>query len=271
MIEDIGVEDFLNEDPSNKIFIYNNSIYGVGKSVIDNYLADENKKYDNTFVECNEPTPPSSPPKLHTVDTKNMYFSLKNFIMVVEGFVLLKKLIDVLKSNDRVFILEPERVLGHMASIQTTSRNPYIMSAFHCQEGTEGLTLYKIKKVSFKPEEPSVPVQIEEPRFSLQNPEKIRRSRDRNPNIRREMDRRSRSRSRDRNPNRSREMDRRSRSRSRERDRTPEQRDRTSDRRRDRTPEHRYPRRGGYKKSKTSKKRMVKNESTIKPKVCPNN
>jgi hypothetical protein len=271
MIEDIGVEEFLKDDPSNKIFIYNNSIYGVGKSVIDNYLADENKKYDNTFVECNEPTPPSSPPKLHTVDTKNMYFSLKNFIMVVEGFVLLKKLIDVLKSNDRVFILEPERVLGHMASIQTTSRNPYIMSAFHCQEGTEGLTLYKIKKVSFKPEESSVPVQIEEPRFSLQNPEQIRRSRsrDRNPNRRREMDRRSRSRSRDRNPNISREMNRRSRSRSRERDRTPEQSDRTSDRRRDRTPEHRYPRRGGYKKSKTSKKRNGKKRIYNKTKSMP--
>jgi len=174
-----------------------------------------------------------------------MYFSLKNFIMVAEGFVLLKKLIDALTSNERVFILEPERVMGHMASIQTTSRNPYIMSAFHCQEGTEGLTLYKIKKVSFKPEEPSVPVQIEEPRNSLQNPEQIRRSR-----------------SRDRNPNRSREMDRRSRSRSRERDRT-------SDRRRDRTPEHRYPRRGGYKKSKTSKKRNGKKRIYNKTKSMP--
>jgi hypothetical protein len=179
MIEDIGVEDFLNDDPSNKIFIYNNSIYGVGKSVFDNYLANENKKYDNTFVECNKPTPPSSAPRLHTVDTKNMYFSLKNFIMVAEGFVLLKKLIDALKSNERVFILEPERVMGHMASIQTTSRNPYIMSAFHCQEGTDGLTLYKIKKVTFKPEEPDVPFQVEEHRISLQNPEQIRRSRSR--------------------------------------------------------------------------------------------
>ena len=202
-----------------------------------------------------------------------MYFSLKNFIMVAEGFVLLKKLIDALTSNERVFILEPKRVMGHMASIQTTSTDPYTMSAFHCQKGTEGIILYKIKKALFKPEEPSVPVQIEEPsvpvqieepRFSLQNPEQIRmsRSRDRNPNRSREMDRRSRSRSRDRTPE---QRDRTPE----QRDRTPEQRDRTSDRRRDITPKHRYTRRGGYKKSKTSKKKNGKKRIYNKTKSMP--
>jgi surface protein len=144
MERDINVLNFMNEDPKNIAFYFNNQIYLTNKDSLQYSITDPQNKGKNIKYEClitgsMNPT---------NIVFNNPYFSMR--AIGSYGLVSLGQINEIIQNETIRYVemtTEPMKQLVSTASLQATGPNPNYVSASHCQEG-QGENVYNLLNIT---------------------------------------------------------------------------------------------------------------------------
>jgi hypothetical protein len=143
MERDINVLNFMNEDPKNIAFYFNNQICLTNKDSLHYSITDPENKGKNIKYECLR-TGSMNP---SNIVFTNPYFSMRTIGSY--GLVSLGQINEIIQNESIRYVemaTEPIKQLVSTASLQTTGPNPNYVSASHCQEG-QGENVYNLLNI----------------------------------------------------------------------------------------------------------------------------
>jgi surface protein len=146
MEQDINVLNFINEDPKNIAFYFNNQIYLTSKDSLHYSITDPENKGKNIKYECLR-TGSMNP---SNIVFTNPYFSMRTIGSY--GLVSLGQINEIIQNESIRYVemtTEPMKQLVSTASFQVTGPNPNYVSASHCQEG-QGENVYNLLNITNK-------------------------------------------------------------------------------------------------------------------------
>ena len=148
-MEDVKIDDFLAEDPQNKIIKVHNSFYAINGNDIKEHFLKQSKKNGYIYYPCKKIWPSRLFISKDDVHIDKPLFSASYLSGVLSDFVLLNDVKAMLQSENQYFEIIPsefEDILG-TASAQMMTRQAHAQSANHCQEGKEAKIL-KMKMIN---------------------------------------------------------------------------------------------------------------------------
>jgi hypothetical protein len=140
---DENIDEFLKEDPQNKILKFGDIYTALNaKDMLNNYFNEE-ERYKNTFYPCSK-TETTIVPDITTVDLLKPLFPLERFTQVY-GFLLMYEIKHALNSHHRfieVLVDKSTDIVANTAA-QMLGANPRAVSSNHCQAGKSS-KLYRL-------------------------------------------------------------------------------------------------------------------------------
>ena len=148
-IEDVEIDDFLTEDPQNKIIKVHNSFYAINGNDIKQHFLKHSKKNDYISYPCKQTWPSRLFISKNDVYIDKPLFSASYLSGVLSDFVLLNDVKGMLQSENQYFeiILSDFEAIPATATAQMLTANANAVSANHCQEGKAGKIL-KMKMIN---------------------------------------------------------------------------------------------------------------------------
>jgi len=144
MEQDINVLNFINKDPKNIAFYFNNQIYLTSKDSLHYSITDPENQGKNIKYECL--TTGSMNPS--NIVFTNPYFSMRSIGSY--GLVSLGQINEIIQNESIKYVemtTEPIKQLVSTASLQVTGPNPNYVGASHCQEG-QGENVYNLLNIT---------------------------------------------------------------------------------------------------------------------------
>jgi surface protein len=144
MERDINVLNFMNEDPKNIAFYFNNQIYLTNKDSLQYSITDPQNKGKNIKYECLT---------VNSMSQSNIVFDAPYYSMRAigsYGLVSLKQINEIIQNESIRYVemtTEPIKQLVSTASLQATGPNPSYVGASHCQEG-QGENVYNLLNIT---------------------------------------------------------------------------------------------------------------------------
>jgi hypothetical protein len=152
---DENIDEFLKEDPENKILKFGDIYTALNaKDMLNNYFNEE-ERYKNTFYPCSK-TGHSIIPDKTTVDLLKPLFPLERFTQV-SGFLLMYEIKHALNSQHQfieVLVDESKDIVANTAA-QMLGANPRAVSSNHCQAGKSS-KLYRLAFVDVHNSSPTL-------------------------------------------------------------------------------------------------------------------
>lgn len=142
--DDYQINNYLNEDPNNVAFEFNNTFYLTSKQAIETTVQNKSMvKY-----ECNTI---STRLMINPQDIKGDFplVQLNSIGVLIGGFVYVSQLKTCLQQNLRLLSLTAEKDIPTCASYQMLTEERNAVGASHCQEG-QGGTIYNILSVPYQ-------------------------------------------------------------------------------------------------------------------------
>lgn len=148
-MEDVKIDDFLAEDPQNKIIKVHNSFYAINGNNIKNHYLKQSKKNDYISYPCKQTWPSRLFISKNDVHIDKPIFSASYLSGVLSDFVLLNDVKAMLQSENQYFEIIPSEfeAIPATASAQMLTAHANAVSANHCQEGKAGKIL-KMKMIN---------------------------------------------------------------------------------------------------------------------------
>ena len=148
-MEDVNIQQFLQEDPQNKVIKVGENFYATnGNDIQTNYLK-QSQKNNYIYYPCKKVLPGALAIYKENVYMDKPIFSASYIVGVLSDFVLLKEVKAMIKSEHQYFEIIPSEVehIPANASAQMLTSNRDAVGANHCQEGKEGKIL-KLKMIN---------------------------------------------------------------------------------------------------------------------------
>jgi len=148
-MEDVNIQQFLQEDPQNKVIKVGENFYATnGNDIQTNYLK-QSQKNNYIYYPCKKVLPGALAIYKENVYMDKPIFSASYIVGVLSDFVLLKEVKAMIKSEHQYFEIIPSEVehIPANASAQMLTVNRDAVGANHCQEGKEGKIL-KLKMIN---------------------------------------------------------------------------------------------------------------------------
>lgn len=149
-MDDVKIDDFLAEDPQNKIIKLSSSFYAINGNDIKTHFLSQSQKNNYIYYPCKHALPP---PALG-VSKNDVYmdkplFSASYLVGVLSDFVLLSEVKAMLKSENQYFEIIPSEFedIPTTASAQMLTANANAVSANHCQQG-KAAKILKMKMIN---------------------------------------------------------------------------------------------------------------------------
>jgi len=150
-MEDVNIQQFLQEDPQNKVIKVGENFYATnGNDIQTNYLK-QKEKNNYIYYPCKKVLPGVLAIYKENVYMDKPIFSASYIVGVLSDFVLLKEVKAMVRSEHQYFEIitdgpEVEHIPAN-ASAQMLTSNRNAVGANHCQEGKEGKIL-KLKMIN---------------------------------------------------------------------------------------------------------------------------
>lgn len=148
-MEDVKIDDFLAEDPKNKIIKVHNSFYAINGNDITEHFLKQNKKNDYIYYPCKQTWPNRLFIGKDDVYIDKPIFSASYLSGVLSDFVLLNEVKSMIKSENQYFEIIPSEFehIPATASAQMLTAHANAVGANHCQEGKSSKIL-KLKMIN---------------------------------------------------------------------------------------------------------------------------
>lgn len=148
-MEDVKIDDFLAEDPKNKIIKVHNSFYAINGNDITEHFLKQNKKNDYIYYPCKQTWPNRLFIGKDDVYIEKPIFSASYLSGVLSDFVLLNEVKSMIKSENQYFEIIPSEFehIPATASAQMLTAHANAVGANHCQEGKSSKIL-KLKMIN---------------------------------------------------------------------------------------------------------------------------
>jgi ankyrin repeat protein len=148
-MENVNIEDFLKEDPENKVIKVANNFYATNGNDIKTHYLKQSAKKDYIYYPCKEVMPHALFIVKNNVHMDKPLFSASYLVGVLSDFVLLKEVIAMIKSKSQYFEIFPSEfeAIPATASAQMLIATRVAVGANHCQEG-KAAKILKLKKIN---------------------------------------------------------------------------------------------------------------------------
>ena len=148
-MEDVKIDDFLAEDPKNKIIKVHNSFYAINGNDITEHFLKQNKKNDYVYYPCKQTWSNRLFISKDDVYIDKPIFSASYLSGVLSDFVLLNEVKAMIKSENQYFEIIPSEFehIPATASAQMLTAHANAVGANHCQEGKSSKIL-KMKMIN---------------------------------------------------------------------------------------------------------------------------
>jgi ankyrin repeat protein len=148
-MEDVKIDDFLAEDPKNKIIKVHNSFYAINGGDITEHFLKQNKKNDYVYYPCKKAWVSALFIGKDDVYIDKPIFSASYLSGVLSDFVLLNEVKSMMKSENQYFEIIPTEFenIPATASAQMLTAHANAVGANHCQEGKSAKIL-KLKMIN---------------------------------------------------------------------------------------------------------------------------
>ena len=147
--EDVNIEDFLKEDPENKVIKLANHFYATNGNDIKTHYLKQSAKKDYIYYPCKEVMPHALFIGKNNVHMDKPLFSASYLVGVLSDFVLLKEVVAMIKSKSQYFEIFPSEFeeIPSTASAQMLIASRVAVGANHCQGG-KAAKILKLKKIN---------------------------------------------------------------------------------------------------------------------------
>jgi hypothetical protein len=148
-MENVNIEEFLKEDPENKVIKVANNFYATNGNDIKTHYLKQSAKKDYIYYPCKEVMPHALFLGKNNVHMDKPLFSASYLVGVLSDFVLLKEVVAMIKSKSQYFEIFPSEfeAIPATASAQMLIATRVAVGANHCQEG-KAAKILKLKKIN---------------------------------------------------------------------------------------------------------------------------
>ena len=148
-MERVNIEEFLKEDPQNKVIKLAGDFYATNGNDIKTHYLKQSAKKDYIYYPCKQVLPHARFIRKDNVHMDKPLFSASYLVGVLSDFVLLKEVVAMIKSKSQYFEIVPSEfeVIPATASAQMLTEARTAVGANHCQEG-KAAKIIKLKKIN---------------------------------------------------------------------------------------------------------------------------
>ena len=136
-MEDVNIDNFLSEDPKNKVIKVHNSFYAISGNDITEHFLKQSEKNNYIYYPCKKAWAHALFVGKGDIHMDKPLFSASYLSGVLSDFVLLNEVKAMLKSENQYFEIIPTEFedIPATASAQMLTAHANAVSANHCQEG----------------------------------------------------------------------------------------------------------------------------------------